>query len=209
MKKFLIVDDHEIVRNGLKMVLKEFYPSCQVDEASDESQAMALLHKSEYDLAILDIHLPESDSIRLTEYISRNTKNTRVLIYSMGQESIYARRLIKAGASGYVSKNSKLTDLRNALETVLKGRIYLSQEVIEQLANDLGQPQNENPFETLSPREFEVATLLMTDRSITTISEILGIGISTAATHKARLFEKLRVKSVSELIKLAELYQKK
>src|SRR5690606_30402093 len=117
------------------------------------------------DLAILDIHLPESDSIRLTEYISRNTKNTRVLIYSMGQESIYARRLIKAGASGYVSKNSKLTDLRNALETVLKGRIYLSQEVIEQLANALGQPQNDNPFETLSPREFEVATLFMTDRS--------------------------------------------
>lgn len=209
MKKFLLVDDHEIVRNGLKMVLKEFYPSGITDEASDEAQAMSLLHKNDYDLAILDIHLPASDSIRLTEFISRNTKSTRVLVYSMGQESIYARRLIKAGASGYVSKNSKLGDLRNAIETVLKGRIYLSQEVIEQLANDLGQPQKENPFETLSAREFEVATLLMAERSITTISEILGIGISTTATHKARLFEKLRVKSVAELIKLAELYGKK
>jgi len=209
MKKFLLVDDHEIVRNGLKMVLKEFYPSCITDEANDEAQAMNFLKQQDYDLAILDIHLPGSDSIRLTEFIGRRNNRTRVLIYSMGQESIYARRLIKAGASGYVSKNSKLGDLRQAIETVLNGRTYLSQEVIEQLANDLGQPQKENPFESLSSREFEVATLLMAERSITTISEILGIGVSTTATHKARLFEKLRIKSVAELIKLAELYGKK
>lgn len=91
---------------------------------------------------------------------------------------------------------------------MLNGRTYLSQQVLEQLANDLGQVQNENPFELLSAREFEVASLLMAEKSITTISEILGIGVSTAATHKARLFEKLRIKSVAELIKLAEVYGK-
>lgn len=208
MKRFLLVDDHEIVRKGLKMVLKEFYPSCEADEANDESEAMSLLLRNKYDLAVLDINLPDSDSIRLTEYISRGSKHSKVLIYSMGQESIYARRLIKAGASGYVSKNSKLAELRHAIQTVLNGRTYLSQQVLEQLANDLGQVQNENPFELLSAREFEVASLLMAEKSITTISEILGIGVSTAATHKARLFEKLRIKSVAELIKLAEVYGK-
>lgn len=209
MKRFLLVDDHEIVRNGLKLVLKEFYPSCQVDEAGKEEEAMNLLKEQAYDLTILDIHLPESDSIRLTEFIRKTAANSRVLVYSMGQESIYARRFIKAGASGFVSKSTGLSDLRQAIETVLKGRTYLSQEVIEQLAGDLGQKKSENPFETLSSREFEVATLLMAEHSITTIAEILGIGVSTAATHKARLFEKLHVKSVAELMKLAELYGRK
>lgn len=206
MKRFLLVDDHEIVRNGLKLVLKEFYPSCTVDEAGREADAMQLLKNQAYDLAILDIHLPESDSLRLTEFIRKTASNSRVLVYSMGQESIYARRFIKAGASGFVSKNSGLSDLRQAIETVLRGRTYLSQEIIEQLAEDLGQKKSENPFETLSSREFEVATLLLTEHSITTIAEILGIGVSTAATHKARLFEKLHVKSIAELMKLAELY---
>ena len=84
MKRFLLVDDHEIVRNGLKLVLKEFYPSCQVDEAGKEEEAMNLLKEQAYDLTILDIHLPESDSIRLTEFIRKTAANSRVLVYSMG-----------------------------------------------------------------------------------------------------------------------------
>ena len=206
MKNFLLVDDHEIVRNGLRLVLKEFYPTCNVDEAGNEQAAMQLLSGGNYDLVILDIHLPASDSIRLTEFIRRTAKTSRILIYSMGQESIYARRFLKSGAAGFVSKNSSLTDLRKAIETVLNGRTYLSSEVLEQLADDLGHSRKENPFESLSSREFEVATLLMNDRSITQAAEIMGIGVSTAATHKARLFEKLHVKTIGELIKLAELY---
>ena len=206
MKYFLLVDDHEIVRNGLRLVLREFYPSAQVDEAGDELSAMQHLGTQQYDLVILDIHLPASDSIRLTEFIRRTARQTKILIYSMGQESIYARRFLKAGAAGFVSKNSGLTDLRKAIEMVLAGRTYLSAEVLEQLAQDLGQSRMENPFESLSAREFEVATLLMNDHSITEAAEIMGIGVSTAATHKARLFEKLRVRSTGDLLKLAELY---
>lgn len=206
MKNFLLVDDHEIVRNGLRLVLKEFYPTCRVDEAGDERSAMSYLADLQYDLVILDIHLPASDSIRITEFIRRTAKDTRILVYSMGQESIYARRFLKAGAAGFVSKNSNLNELRKAIETVLGGRSYLSAEVLEQLADDLGQSRRENPFESLSSREFEVATLLMNDHSITQTAEIMGIGVSTAATHKARLFEKLHVRTIAELVKLADLY---
>ncbi len=206
MNRFLMVDDHEIVRNGLKVVIKELYPSSYIAEAGNEATAMSILKHESFDIVILDIQLPDSDSFRLTEYIRKHLKPTRILIYSMAQESLYARRMVRSGASGYIFKGSSLLDLKTAIETVLNGRVYLSREIIEQLASDAGQSVNKNPFETLSAREFEVANLLMREKSLTNIAGVLGIGISTAATHKSRLFEKLQIKSTSELIKLAQLY---
>src|SRR5580765_3277061 len=207
MKNFLLIDDHEIVRSGVKNVLLELFKPCDIFEARDEKTALGELKARDYDLVIMDVQMPDTDTAGLMEYIKTRYADTRVLMFSMSSENVYAKRFLKAGAMGFVSKNSGLTELKKAVELVLNDRKYISENLAEQLAAEIGSQQPNNPFDKLSAREFEIANLLMTGKSGSEISELLSINSSTVGTHKARLFEKLGVNNLPELIEVARIYK--
>jgi len=207
MKNFLLIDDHEIVRSGVKNVLLELFKPCDIFEAKDEKTALSQLKARPYDLVLMDVQMPDTDTAGLMEYIKTRYPDTRVLIFSMSSENVYAKRFLKAGAMGFVSKNAGLTELRKAVELVLNDRKYISEALAEQLAAEIGSAQPNNPFDKLSAREFEIANLLMAGKSGSDISELLSINSSTVGTHKARLFEKLGVNNLPELIEVARIYK--
>ncbi|MEO7766862.1 MAG: response regulator transcription factor [Ferruginibacter sp.] len=207
MKNFLLIDDHEIVRSGVKNVLQELFKPCEIYEANDEKSALNQLKTHSYDLVIMDVQMPGTDTAGLMEYIKTRYTDTRVLMFSMSSENVYAKRFLKAGAMGFVSKNSGLLELKKAVELVLNNRKYISETLAEQLAAEIGSEQPNNPFDKLSAREFEIANLLMTGKSGSQISDLLSINSSTVGTHKARLFEKLGVTNLPELIEVARIYK--
>lgn len=207
MKNFLLIDDHEIVRSGVKNVLQELFKPCEIYEATDEKSALSQLKAHKYDLVIMDVQMPDTDTAGLMEYIKTRYPDIRVLMFSMSSENVYAKRFLKAGAMGFVSKNSGLTELKKAVELVLNDRKYISENLAEQLAAEIGSQQPNNPFDKLSAREFEIANLLMSGKSGSEISELLSINSSTVGTHKARLFEKLGVTNLPELIEVARIYK--
>ena len=151
--------------------------------------------------------MPDSDTAGLMEYIKTVYPHARVLIFSMTAESIYAKRFLKAGAMGFVTKNAGLTELQKAIDMVLNNRIYMSNHLLEQLVVDLGGNKVTDPFEKLSSREIEIVSLLTSGKSLTEIAEILSLAISTVGTYKARLFEKLKVNNLVELIEMWRLYR--
>ncbi|MEO6722847.1 MAG: response regulator transcription factor [Ferruginibacter sp.] len=207
MKNFLLIDDHEIVRSGVKNVLQEIFKPCEIYEANDEKSALLALKTRNYDLIIMDVQIPETDTAGLMEYIKTRYPDAKVLMFSMSAENVYAKRFFKAGAMGFVSKNAGLSELKKAVELVLNDRKYISETLAEQLAAEIGTQQPSNPFDKLSAREFEIATLLMTGKTGSDISELLAINSSTVGTHKARLFEKLGVTNLPELIEVARIYK--
>lgn len=207
MKNFLLVDDHQIIRSGVKNILLELYKPCEVFEAENEATATEQLKLRDYDLIIMDVQMPDSDTAGLMEYIKTVYPHARVLIFSMTAESIYAKRFLKAGAMGFVTKNAGLTELQKAIDMVLNNRIYMSNHLLEQLVVDLGGNKVSDPFEKLSSREIEIVSLLTSGKSLTEIAEILSLAISTVGTYKARLFEKLKVNNLVELIEMWRLYR--
>lgn len=207
MKNFLLIDDHEIVRAGVNNVLQQIFKPCEIYEASDEKSALLELKSRKYDLIIMDVQIPDTDTAGLMEYIKTRYPDARVLIFSMSAENVYAKRFLKAGAMGFVSKNAGLTELKKAMELVLSDRKYISETLAQHLASEIGSVQPSNPFDKLSAREFEVASLLMTGKSGSDISELLAINSSTVGTHKARLYEKLGVHNLPELIEVGRIYK--
>jgi DNA-binding NarL/FixJ family response regulator len=155
----------------------------------------------------MDVQMPDSDTGGLMEYIKTVYTHARVLIFSMTAESIYAKLFLKAGAMGFVTKNSGLTELQKAIDMILNNRIYMSNHLLEQLVVDLGGNKVSDPFEKLSAREIEIVSLLTSGKSLTEIAEILSLAISTVGTYKARLFEKLKVNNLVELIEMWRLYE--
>ncbi|MBC7687775.1 MAG: response regulator transcription factor [Aquabacterium sp.] len=207
MKNFLLIDDHEIVRSGVKNVLQALFKPCEIYEAKDEKSVLSELKARSYDLVIMDVQMPDTDTAGLMDYIKTRYPDLKVLMFSMSAENVYAKRFLKAGAMGFVSKNSGLTELKKAIELVLNDRKYISEDLAEQLAGEIGSKQPNNPFDKLSAREFEIANLLILGKSGSDISELLSINSSTVGTHKARLFEKLHVSNLAELIEVARIYK--
>ena len=206
MKKFLLIDDHEIVREGVKNVLLQVYNPCEISQAEDEEKAVKKLKESVYDLIIMDVQIPGVDTAALLEYIKNNFPAVKVLMFSMCMESIYAKRYLIGGAMGFVSKNAGLGELKKAIDIVLNNRRYISENLANQLAETIGKKEYDNPFKKLSTREFDVASYLIKGNSVTEMSDCLNISNSTVGTYKSRLFEKLNVHSISQLIELARLY---
>lgn len=207
MKAFLIVDDHEIVRSGLKNVLSDLYKPCVIEEAGDEPSAVERLKKRAFDLVIMDVQMPDSDSFGLMEYIDTQYPESKVIIFSMSSETIYAKRFLKAGALGFVSKTAGLGELKKAIDLALNNRRYISDSLAQAFANQLGKKQASNPFDQLSTREFNIAVLLSKGNSINAIANLLNLNTSTVGTYKSRIFEKLQIRNIVELVELSHTYQ--
>ncbi|HMW26623.1 MAG TPA: response regulator transcription factor, partial [Ferruginibacter sp.] len=159
-----------------------------------------------YDLVILDIQMPKTDTLGLMEYIHIKYPAAKVLMFSMSAENIYAKRFMKAGAYGFISKEAPLEEITRAINMILNGKKYISDTLAEKLAEDSFSGKTGNPFNDLSPREFEIVSLLLEGKTVTDISHTLNIQTSTVGTHKARLFDKLGVTNILELKELATTY---
>jgi DNA-binding NarL/FixJ family response regulator len=206
MKKFLIVDDHVIVRSGIKFLLSEVYQLAEIHEASDGDSATEKLKEHNFDLIMLDIQMPKTDTFGLMEYIHIKYPQAKVLVFSVSAENTYARRFMKAGAYGFVSKESPLEEIIKAINLVLNDRKYISESLAYKIAEDSFAGRSDNPFNKLSPREFEIVSLLLSGQTVSDISQSLNIQTSTVGTHKARLFEKLSITNILELKELATAY---
>lgn len=207
MKKFLLIDDHAIVRSGIKFWLSAEYNPSKIDEAENGKQATEKIQETDYDLILLDIHMPETNSFDLLKNILSSKPDSKVLIFSMNSESMYAKRFLKAGAIGFVSKDAPIEELKKAVDLSLNNRKYFSDTFIESVLNEKVDKEYNNPFSNLSAREFEIANLLLEGKPVGEISVLLNIKNSTTATYKARIFEKLKIENVLQLNELAVLYE--
>jgi two-component system, NarL family, invasion response regulator UvrY len=203
MKSFLLVDDHVVVRSGVKGLITGLFAPAEIDEASNGEEAVTKLKKKLYDLVIMDVQMPQTDALSLVEFICFRSPSTPILIFSMSAEKIYAPRFLKAGAKGFVSKEASLDELVKAINLVFNGRTYISENLAVALAEENISGKHQNPFKRLSQREFEIASLLLNGKSPGEISKSLNLQSSTVGTHKARLFEKLGISNLLELKELA------
>lgn len=205
--KFLLVDDHVVIRTGLRVLLTDLYRFAQIHEATDGESMLKKLREHQFNLIIMDIQMPNTESTGLLNTVITRYPTAPVLIYSMSPEAIYAKRFIKAGAKGFLSKEAPLSELKKAIHQVLSNKKYLSEAMIEILTDEIHQNKPSNPFSMLSPREFEIVSMLLNGNTLSDISRTLNIQPSTVATHKARVFEKLNVKNILELKDLASIYE--
>lgn len=206
MMRFLLIDDHVVVRSGLKLILSDLYKPCIIDEAEDGESALIKLKLHFYDLVILDIKMPNTNTFTLMEYIRNNYPELKVLVFSMNSESIYAKRFLNAGAKGFINKVAPLEEIIKAINIILNGKRYISETLLEVLAELGGDIKKENSFDALSPREFEIVSMLLAGDGISLIAQRLNLQVSTIGTHKTRIFEKLKVTNLLELKELANSF---
>jgi two-component system, NarL family, invasion response regulator UvrY len=209
MKKFLLIDDHVVVRSGIKLLLSNIYKDSEINEAKDGDTAIELVKNNHYDFVMLDVQMPNTDSFALMEHFKANYPLLKVLVFSMNSENIYALRYIRAGAMGFISKDAPLDEIKTAIEQVLNGKKYISEEMLFVLAEGASQGADVNPFNTLSAREFEIVSMLLNGKTISLIAAELNLGISTVGTHKGRIFTKLKVTNLLELKELSTTYNLK
>jgi len=205
MKSFLLLDDHDIIREGLRSLLFKTFDEIRVDDAASGQDAIALLKTNPYDLLIADVHVPDTDIFEMLKYVKEHYPATRALVFSMTAENIYGRKFFQAGAMGFISKASPSSELEKAIRSALNGQKYFSPEYLDQLSSDF-RPHHLNPFRDLSSRELEICIQLMGSQSLTQIAAMLGITVSTVATHKARILKKLRVTNMVQLNELGKQY---
>lgn len=206
MKKFLLVDDHTVVRSGIRGLLLEIFSPCEIYEAGNGDEAVEKMKQISFDFIMMDVQMPKTDSLGLVEFINIKYPGTKVLIFSMSPEKIYAKRFLKAGAKGFLSKEASLEEVKKAIGLVLNNRTYISEALAGSLVEDSYSSNPSNPFEKLSAREFEIASLLLSGHTISDISKSLNLQVSTIGTHKARIFEKLSVSNLLELKDLSASY---
>ena len=207
MIKILIADDHLIVREGIKRIIDDSADMNVVAEASNGMEALEYIWKNKYDLILLDISMPGQNGLQTLKEIKKYDKDLPVLMLSMHAEQQYAMRAIKAGASGYLTKDSASTQLVKAIQKINDGRKYISQEVAELLATDLFHEQDKDPHEYLSDREFEVLKLIAKGQSQKDIGNDLSISHKTVSTYRTRILDKLNLRTTSDLIHYAIEYK--
>ena len=204
-KKFLLVDDHTLIRSALASLVRQSYDNAVIDELSDGTQLIEKLANSSYDLIVMDIQMPNTETLWLINYIHITNPAIPVLIYSMSAENIYAIRVLRAGAKGFVSKEAAIEELKVAIDLVLRGKRYISQDVAEIISLQ-SLKITDTPFTNLSTRELQIATLLLAGNTINGISKNLQLQNSTIGTLKARVFKKLKVSNLLELKALSDIY---
>jgi DNA-binding NarL/FixJ family response regulator len=206
MIRIVLIDDHALMRTGLKLILDKQLDMEVVAEADDGEPGLAQIRKHAPDVALVDLHMPGVSGIEVTERVRRLKLATQVVILTMAGEAPFPRRLLDAGASGYLTKGCPAEELLKAIRTVASGRRYLAADIAQQLALENKRDASETPFDDLSTRELEVAMMLARGRTMPDIADRLKLSSKTVATYKYRLFEKLNVDNVVTLAHLAAMH---
>jgi DNA-binding NarL/FixJ family response regulator len=197
----LIADDHAIVRQGLKQILSETEDLLVTGEADDGAEALNLARQQPWDVFLLDVSMPNRNGIDTLKQLKKEFPRLPVLILSMHPEEQYAVRALKAGASGYLTKQSAPELLVTAIRQVASGKKYLSPAVAQQLAEAISDNSDKSPHERITDREYQVLVMIAAGKTLTQIADSLNLGVATVSTYRARLLEKMGLKSTAELIR--------
>jgi DNA-binding NarL/FixJ family response regulator len=198
-RKVLIVDDHEVVRDGVKRLLEEQPNAITCGEAGTPEEAIRTVHGGEWDAVVLDLSFAGRSGFEVLKELKQIRPRLPVLVLTMHSEEQYARRAFKAGASGFITKDSPRAELSKAIHKVLDGGRYLSPALAEKLIIDLGRGQDRPPDETLSDREFQVMRLIASGKTLSEIAALLSLSDKTISTYRARLMEKMGMRTNAEL----------
>jgi DNA-binding NarL/FixJ family response regulator len=203
MIRIVVADDHTIVREGLKQLLSAAPDLSVVGEAQDGHQVLERVRALDFDVLLLDMSMPGKSGIELIKQVHSEKPKLRILVLSMHEEEQYAVRAIKAGASGYLTKDSASAQLVSAIRKVAGGGAFITDSVAQQLA--LGaMPQTEGPpHSALSDREFQVFRELVSGKAVSEIAAELNLSVKTVSTHKARIMQKMNMNNPAELIRYA------
>ena len=199
MIRILVADDHTVVRRGLRQILLEGFPGALIEEVGDAEDLIKNVVKSSWDVVISDLSMPGRSGLDALQQIKQLHPNLPVLILSIHPEEQYALRVLKAGASGYLSKDMAPDELVNAVKKVMLGKKYISASVAEKLASTLDQDHNKALHEFLSDREFNVLKMLAAGRSVSEIAESLFLSVTTVSTYRSRIMAKMNLKNNAEL----------
>jgi two-component system, NarL family, invasion response regulator UvrY len=200
MTKILIVDDHYLIREGLKKILETETDLNIIGELKKGADVCEFIKQNECDLIILDINLPDRNGLDILKDVKVINPETFVLMLSILPEEQFAVRAIRAGASGYITKDGAPDELIKAIRRIKNGRRYVSEELADKLAFELSTKSDKILHETLSDREFQILLLLGSGKSSKEIAQILSLSSSTVNTYKSRIFDKMEMKTLSQLI---------
>ena len=201
MNKIILADDHSFIRVGLIQILSDEYPTVEITEVGDGESLINEVSKNDFDLVISDLDMPGRSGLEALIQIKLIKPNLPVLILSIYTEDLYAIRVLKAGASGYLNKNAAPYELITAIQRISLGRKYITSELAEKLLIHLDS--DKEPHELLRNREFEIFKLLAVGKTITQIAEMLSLALTTVSTHRSRIMDKLGLSNNSELTRYA------
>lgn len=197
--KILIADDHAIVRRGLKQILTDEYETLTVGEAADANEALRLVREQDWDIVVLDISMPGRSGLEALKELKQLRPQVPVLILTTHPEEQYAIRVFKAGAAGYMTKESASESLIEAIRQVRAGGRYVSPALADMLAASLGRDPEKPLHESLSDREYQVLCMIASGRAVGQIAEELSLSVKTISTYRARILEKMGMKTNAEL----------
>lgn len=197
--RVLIADDHAIVREGLKQIIGDSGLITVAGEAENALQAIQKVREGGFDVLLLDISMPDRNGIDVLKQVKKELPTLPVLMLTMHREDQYAIRAMKAGASGYLTKQSAPSELVNALQLVANGRKYITPSLAEEMANQIGDDHGKPLHETLSDREYQTLIMIASGKTVTEIAVDLSLSVKTISMYRARLLQKMRLRHNAEL----------
>src|SRR5262247_2186456 len=203
MIKICVVDDHAVVREGLKRIIAENPGMAVTAEAGDGHEALKVIQSEPCDVVLLDITMPNRSGLDVLKQLHSESPRLPVLVLSMHSEDQYAVRVLRAGASGYVTKDSAPAKLIQAIRKVVRGGKYVSPSLAEKLVYDLGTDTARPAYEILSDREYQVLCMIASGKTVTEVAQELALSVKTISTYRVRLLEKLNMKNNAELTRYA------
>ncbi len=203
MIRVVVVDDHAVVREGLKRIIAENPGMAVTAEASDGHEAVKVINSQPCDVVLLDISMPNKSGLDVLKQLHSESPKLPVLVLSMHSEDQYAVRVLRAGAAGYLTKESAPAKLVQAIRKVVRGGKYVSSSLAEKLVLDLKSDPTKSTHEILSDREYQVMCLLASGKTVTEIANELALSVKTISTYRVRVLEKLKMKNNAELTRYA------
>ena len=195
----MLVDDHPIVRRGVRDILVEAFPQAHIQEVGSGGEAIGLAQSQPWDIVILDLTLPDGSGLDVLKRIRESQSRLPVLVLSMHAADQFARRAIAAGASGYLTKDTADLELVTAASRLLRGGKYFGPEVLEHVVMSLHPDRDARPHERLSDREYQVLRMIGAGRTVSEIAATLGLSVKTVSTYRARVLEKMDMRTNAEL----------
>lgn len=205
--RILIADDHGIVRMGMMQVITQLMPNALLWEADDYKSVYSIITKENFDLVILDVNMPNGSLQEAIDFIKIKQPALKILVFSSQDEQVYAIRYLKMGADGFLNKLSSIEKIDQALHSIFQKGRFISEEVQEaMLSQTLNKSNQDSPLASLSNRELQVANKLVEGVPLKEMSNQLNLHTSTISTYKNRVFEKLEIQSIPELVEIIKLY---
>ncbi len=203
MIKVLIADDHKAIRSGVKQILSDEFGEIEFGEAANAIEVIKKIKEKKWDILILDINMPGRNGLEVLKQLKDEEAGLRVLVFSMHPEEQVAIRVLKLGAYGYLTKDAADTELTQALRQILSGKKYVTPLIAEKLVSQLENPDNKAPHELLSDREYQTLLLIAAGKTVSQIAGELSLSVPTVSTYRARILEKMSLKTSAELANYA------